>query len=122
MMSTIGLVGHGPRNAEQEVARPARAAGPKYTCFGVHPAAKHLSNGPGILPNINCLRVYMGGFSILGTLLSCFLVPAAGASNMYMYVLDIYIYIYISVCVQYTHICIWSPGTGGNQRHPCDFG
>ena len=38
----------------------ARIAVRKYTSFGVHPAGKHLGNGPGILPNINYLSVYMG--------------------------------------------------------------
>ena len=32
----------------------------KYTSFGVHPVGKHLGNGPGMLPNINCLSFYMG--------------------------------------------------------------
>ena len=37
-----------------------RIAVRKYTSFGVHPAGKHLGNGPGMLPNINYLSVYMG--------------------------------------------------------------
>ena len=37
-----------------------RIAVRKYTSFGVHAAGKHLGNGPGMLPNINDLSVYMG--------------------------------------------------------------
>ena len=37
-----------------------RIAVRKYTTFGVRPAGKHLGNGPGMPPNVNCPSVYIG--------------------------------------------------------------
>ena len=49
-----------PAAARQVLGGLTRIAVRKYTSFGVHPAGKHLGNGPGILSNINYLSVYMG--------------------------------------------------------------
>ena len=71
LVSHLGLLGGGL----------TRIAVRKYTFFGVHPAGKHFGNGPGMLPNINCLSVYMG---IQHFGYACVMLPSTSCWSVHM--------------------------------------